>query len=349
MRAGAARTQPRAGQRAERAARDRVPREHGRTRLDLEAVEPSGVAREAQQPRRIVDEAPLVQHPQPPGLEIGERGRRGAQLPRPRAAELDRDRVDGEVAPLRGPRRAPPARPPATPPVPGSARAANGRSRTCGRRARRSQSRTGRARGARRRCATTRGAGSPSTTRSRSGAAASEQQVANGAADQIHALLHLRRRRGRPAGRAARECGPEARPEPGLPWGAVSSMAANAESRFAAEVATRAPGSRRGAGRSDRRRGRVRAAPCARQRLPPEHLVHDHDVDHHVVDNHDHHSQGGRGRRLPVASVRVRRGQNALFRRAPRPRAAAASRMESTTTTRCSSSRRSSTGRRCTS
>ena len=67
-------------------------------RLDLEA-KASRVARKPQQPRRVVDEAPVVENPQPARVEVVERAGVPRSAPGGIAGEREGDRVDGEVAP----------------------------------------------------------------------------------------------------------------------------------------------------------------------------------------------------------------------------------------------------------
>ena len=62
-------------------------------------MQPARVADHAQQPGGVVAEAGVVQDAQPSGRQVRQRRGDGAQLARDRAAERDRDRVDGEVAP----------------------------------------------------------------------------------------------------------------------------------------------------------------------------------------------------------------------------------------------------------
>ena len=89
---------PCAGDGVQRALRERRAGQFGGAGLDLEP-EPGGVTRHPQQTGGIVAEALLVQHPQPALLEILERAFDRDQLAPPLAAERQRDRVDGEVAP----------------------------------------------------------------------------------------------------------------------------------------------------------------------------------------------------------------------------------------------------------
>ncbi len=89
---------PCAGDRLQRARRDRRCSQRGGVVLDLEP-EPGAVTRHPQQACRVVAEALLVQHAQRARGEVLERALDRDQPAPPLTTERQRDRVDGEVTP----------------------------------------------------------------------------------------------------------------------------------------------------------------------------------------------------------------------------------------------------------
>ena len=88
----------------EAASRDRVHRrgpdrllgQLAGIRLDLES-QPGAVAAQAEQAGGVVDERAVVEDPEPPPVEVGERVVGGHELARAASRQVDGDRVDGEV------------------------------------------------------------------------------------------------------------------------------------------------------------------------------------------------------------------------------------------------------------